>query len=110
GYVYDGDSRVIQQVSYKEGSETWETDTAYNGGDATTVSYQNLVAGEPDGGIAQTTFTNGLGLTSKVYQYQAGVAANPADPAADYDVTSYTYTPAQQLATITDAAGNKWSY
>jgi RHS repeat-associated protein len=38
------------------------------------------------------------------------VPASPSDPASDYDQTQYTYTPAQQLATITDAAGNTWSY
>jgi RHS repeat-associated protein len=109
GYVYDGDGRVVQQISYTFASETWETDTAY-GGDSTTVSYKNLVAGEPTGGTPETTFTDGRGLTSKIYQYHAGVTPGPSDPASDYDVTSYTYTPAQQLATITDAAGNQWSY
>jgi RHS repeat-associated protein len=109
GYVYDGDGRVVRQISYKLTAETWETDTAYDG-EATTVSYQNLVSGQPTGGTPQTTFTDGRGLTSKIYQYHTGVSADPSDPASDYDVTSYTYTPAQQLATITDAAGNKWSY
>src|SRR6185437_14866615 len=44
------------------------------------------------------------------YQYHAGVPASPSDPASQYDQTSYAYTPAQQLASITDAAGNAWSY
>jgi RHS repeat-associated protein len=102
GDVYDGDGRVIKQISYSLGSETFETDTSY-GGDYTTVV-------PPQGGTAQTTQTNGLGLTSAVYQYHAGVPASPADPASDYDATDYAYTPAGKLATITDAAGNSWSY
>jgi RHS repeat-associated protein len=102
GYVYDGAGRVTQQISYKFATETWETDTSY-GGDYTTVT-------PPQGGTAQTTFTDGRGLTSAIYQYHAGAAPNPADPASDYDDTLYTYNPAKQLATIDDAAGNTWSY
>ena len=112
GYVYDGDKRVTRQISYSLAAETWETDTAYEGGDATTVTYQNLKSGEPTGGTPQTTFINGEGKTSAIYQYhsEADAALGPSAPAADYDKTSYTYTPGTQLATVTDAAGNSWSY
>jgi RHS repeat-associated protein len=112
GYVYDGDGRVIQQISYEFATETWETDTGY-GGDYTTVSYKAVSNSEndlPQAGVAKTTFTNGEGQTSAIYEYHAGVAASPSDPASDYDQTTYSYTPAQQLAGITDAAGNQWSY
>jgi RHS repeat-associated protein len=102
GYVYDGDGRVVKQISYTFATETWETDTSY-GGDYTTVV-------PPAGGIAQTTFTNGEGKTSAIYQYHSGAPASPSDPASDYDATTYLYTPAQQLALITDAAGNQWNY
>lgn len=67
-------------------------------------------AGEPDGDTPQTTFTDGRGLTTQVFQYHSGVTAAPSDPSSDYDVTSYTYTAAKKLATVTDAAQNKWSY
>lgn len=109
GYVYDGDVRIVRQIAYKLASETRETDTAF-AGNATTVSFKNLVSGQPTGGVTQTTFTDGRGLTSQIYQYHAGVPANPGDPASDFDLTSYSYTPARQLASITDAAGNQWSY
>jgi RHS repeat-associated protein len=102
GYVYDGDGRIIRQIAYADGTETWETDTTYGGNYTTVVP--------PSGGTSTTTFTDGRGLTTAIYQYHAGVTASPTDPASDYDETSYTYTPAQQLATITDAAGNTWSY
>ncbi|WP_051450260.1 RHS repeat domain-containing protein [Actinospica robiniae] len=101
GYVYDGDARVIKQISYGDGTETYETDTAY-GGDYSTVT-------PPAGGTAQTDFTDGRGLTTAIYQYHAGVPVNPADPSSDYDQTTYTYTAAQKPATITDAAGDSWS-
>jgi RHS repeat-associated protein len=102
GYVYDGDGRVLKQISYALGSETWETDTSYGGNYVTTVP--------PTGGTSQTTFSDGRGLTTAIYQYHAGVSASPADPSSDYDKTSYTYTLAQQLASITDTANNTWSY
>jgi RHS repeat-associated protein len=109
--VYDGDGRVTAVQSYSLGNETWETDTAY-GGDYTTTTYQNLVSGEPDGGTPETVFTNGDGQTSAVYQYhsEADAALGPSAPASDYDDTTYSYTPAGQLAGITDDAGNTWSY
>jgi RHS repeat-associated protein len=108
-YVYDSDGRVIRQIADTDAKETSETDTSY-GGDYSTVTYQNMVAGEPDGGTPETTFLNGEGKTSAIYQYHAGVPADPADPASDYDNTTYSYTPAGQLAGIQDADGNTWSY
>jgi RHS repeat-associated protein len=102
GYVYDGAGRVIRQISYDDGTEAYETGTAY-GGDYTTVT-------PPAGGTPQTTWTDGEGQTTAIWQYHAGVPVSVADPAADYDATGYTYTPGGQLATITDAAGNVWSY
>jgi RHS repeat-associated protein len=102
GFVYDGDGRVIRQIAYALGTETWETDTAYGGNYTTVVP--------PAGGTSQTTFTDGRGLTTAIWQYHAGVTASASDPAADYDQTAYTYAPAGKLAGITDAAGNKWSY
>jgi RHS repeat-associated protein len=102
GYVYDGDGRVIRQISDALGAQTWETDTSY-GGDYTTVV-------PPAGGTSQTTFTDGRGLTTAIWQYHTGVPPSTSDPASDYDQTSYTYTAAQNLATIADAADNGWSY
>jgi RHS repeat-associated protein len=109
--VYDGAGRVTAVQSYSLGTETWQTDTAY-GGNYTTTTYQNLVSGQPDGGIPQTVFTNGEGQVSAIYQYhsEADAALGPSAPAADYDATSYAYTPAGKLASITDAAGNTWTY
>jgi RHS repeat-associated protein len=102
GYAYDGAGRMTKQVAYALGAETWETDSGYGGNYVTVVP--------PSGGTPSTTFTDGRGLTTAIYQYHAGVPVSPSDPAADYDQVSYTYTPAKQLATITDATGNAWSY
>jgi RHS repeat-associated protein len=102
GYAYDGDGRVARQISYHDGNETFETDTAY-GGDYTTVT-------PPAGGTPQTTWTDGRGLTTAIWQYHAGVPVSSSDPASEYDATAYTYNAAGKLATITDAAKNPWSY
>ena len=48
GTCYDGDGRVMQQITYELGTETWETDTTY-GGNYTTVSY---ATSPRDGGTA----------------------------------------------------------
>ncbi|HEY3906406.1 MAG TPA: RHS repeat-associated core domain-containing protein [Streptosporangiaceae bacterium] len=102
GDVYDGAGRVIRQVSYDDGTETWETDTTY-GGSYTTVT-------PPAGGVPQTTWIDGRGLTTAIWQYHAGVPVSASDPASDYDATSYTYTAGKKIATTADASGNVWSY
>jgi RHS repeat-associated protein len=102
GTVYDGAGRVIRQISYAYGTESFETDTAY-GGDYTTLT-------PPAGGTASTTFTDGRGLTTAIYQYHAGAPLDPTDPVADYDKTTYTYTPGKYLASIDDSAGDAWTY
>jgi RHS repeat-associated protein len=102
GDVYDGADRVIRQVSYHDGTETWETDTTYGG------SYTTVIP--PAGGTPETTFTDGRGLVTAIYQYHSGVPVNPSDPASDYDATTYAYTAGKKLATATDSAGNVWSF
>jgi RHS repeat-associated protein len=109
GYVYDGAGRVTRQISYKFAAETWEADTAYGGNYVTTTP--------PQGGTPQTTYTDGRGLTSYIYQYHGAAPASPPAPgsgsaggASGWDQTAYTYTPARQLASITDPAGNTWAY
>jgi RHS repeat-associated protein len=110
GYFYDGDGRVTRQVTYDDATELYETDTSY-GGNYTTVT-------PPSGGTATTTYVNGQGQTSYIYEYHS--AAAPASPPAPgsgsqagpdgWDQTAYTYDAAQELTGITDDAGNQWSY
>lgn len=109
GKVYDGDGRVIKDIAYAAGIQTWETDTAY-GGNYTTTTYSCASSQPSCGGTPQTTFTDGRGLTTAIYQYHAGVAASPSDPGSDYGKTSYAYWPSKKLKTITDASGDTWSY
>jgi RHS repeat-associated protein len=102
GYGYDGDGRVVRQIAYDDGTETYETDTAYTGNSVTVTP--------PSGGTPETTWTDGRGLTTAIWQYHASAPISTSDPSSDYDATAYTYTPAQQLYTITDAASNQWQY
>jgi RHS repeat-associated protein len=110
GYVYDGTGRVLKQITYSDATEEYETDTAYGGNYTTTTP--------PAGGTAQTTYTNGEGLTTYIYQYHSSPppASPPAPGSGDsagtagWDQTAYTYYPSQNLDTITDAAGKQWSY
>jgi len=48
-----------------------------------------------------------LGQTTASWQY---TTAAPDGNSAHADVSSYTYTPGGQTATVTDNAGNTWSY
>ena len=59
GYVYDGDGRVIRQIAYDDGTETWETDTAY-GGDYDHRHSRRRAARR------ETTWTDGRGLTTAI--------------------------------------------
>jgi RHS repeat-associated protein len=111
GYAYDGTGRVVRQITYSLANEQWETDTSY-GGNYTSVT-------PPQGGTAETTYINGIGKTSYIYQYHAATApAAPPTPgsgsatgSSGYDQTSYVYYPSGKLKTITDAtAKNTWSY
>lgn len=99
---YDRAGRKIADVSYALGTETWRTSYVYGGNFVTTIP--------PTGAPASTTLVDGRGNTTDLYQYHAGVPADPADPPADYSDTHYTYYPSGKQQTVRDAAGNSWSY
>ncbi len=94
-YVYDGADRVKAEIFAVAGNEKWRT-TTY-GGDRISVD-------PPQGGAPMTTVMNALGQTTHLLQYQG------ADPTGPADTTTYTYTKAGQLATVTDPANNVWRH
>jgi RHS repeat-associated protein len=103
GYTYDGDGRKTAEISYALGTQTWETTYTYGGNFVTTVP--------PAGATASTTVTNALGQTTDLIQYLAGEPTDYVnDAVTDYTDTKYTYDPAGEKATETDAAGNQWSW
>jgi RHS repeat-associated protein len=98
---YDGQGRPVESQAYSLGHYQWETTTAYPGANQVDVT-------PPAGGTATSTFTDALGQTTASWAYDA--SATPTDRASDARVTSYTYTPGGQAATVSDAAGNTWTY
>jgi RHS repeat-associated protein len=98
--VYDGAERPTTQTFYSsvagQAVKQWSTATVY-GGDHIDVT-------PPAGGTASTTYTDARGNTSEVRRFTGGTTAGA------YQDTTYTYTPAGQLATIKDNNGNVWTY
>ena len=79
------------------GTEQWRTSAVYDGDRVTTTP--------PAGDTPRTAVMNGLGQRVSLLQYTG--QAGPGLPA---DTTTYKYTPAGQLASITDSTGkNTWT-
>ncbi|WP_158681156.1 RHS repeat-associated core domain-containing protein [Micropruina glycogenica] len=89
--VRDYAGRPLTESTYDGSTLLWQTSTVY-GGNTVKVT-------PPTGGTPTTTTTDIQGRTTKLTQHLA----------AD-SITSYTYTPAGAIATMTDPKGNKWSY
>ncbi|MBC6460895.1 sugar-binding protein [Actinomadura sp. HBU206391] len=98
-YTYDGVGRVTTErlmAGNNDMQEKWRTTTTY-GGDRASVD-------PPVGGTPTTTITDARGQTVELRQYKG------AAPSGEYDATKYTHTSAGQLASVTDPAGNEWTY
>ncbi|GAB2819429.1 RHS repeat-associated core domain-containing protein [Actinoallomurus bryophytorum] len=98
-YDYDGLGRVTTErflIGGGAGQEKWRTTTTYSG--------DRVTADPPTGATPTTTISDARGNVTEVRQYKAG------SPTGDFDATKYTYTPAGKPATVTDAAGNKWTH
>jgi RHS repeat-associated protein len=92
---YDGAGRPTVVATQVDAVEKWRTTTAY-GGDHTDLT-------APAGGTGTTTWTDGREQITAVWQYHGNAAAGA------HDVTTRAYTPAGDLAKVTDAAGNTWT-
>jgi RHS repeat-associated protein len=97
---YDGQGRVTASAFYSGNTKQWQATTAYPTASETDVT-------PPPGGTATSTFTDAVGQTTASYAY---TTATPNGIASDADVTSYTYAPAGQIATVADNAGNTSTY
>ena len=94
--TYDGAGRATASTLYADGGLNNTTTTTY-GGDRTTVT-------PPTGGVATTAIADIRGNVTERDDY------NASTPTGSFVATKYTYTPSNQLATVTDAAGNTWQY
>ena len=94
--TFDGAGRVTLEQLMVHQEEKARRVTSY-GGDRVDVT-------PPDGATPTTTITDARGQTVAVREYHGGT------PTGAYEVTTYRYTPAGDLAGLTDSAGNEWSY
>lgn len=94
--TYDGADRPIQASFVADNAEKWKTQTIY-GGNAVTVI-------PPAGGTTTTQMIDARGKVSELRQFHGAAATG------DYDSTRYTYTPDDQLETVTNADGTVWRY
>jgi RHS repeat-associated protein len=98
---YDRASREIAAIEMSSGSELWRTTTTY-GGDRVSVT-------PAVGGTATTTVGDSHNRTTELRQYH-----NPADVGSNnrslYDLVSYHYNGRGDQDSVTDNAGNTWTY
>ncbi|MFD7153011.1 RHS repeat domain-containing protein [Kribbella sp. NPDC059898] len=93
---YDALGRPQQESFLSLGATQW-TRTHSNGTGVETIE-------PPAGDQATTRITDLQGRLVELRSYHGNKATGT------YDKTSYTYTPAGQLASVTDPAGNVWQY
>jgi RHS repeat-associated protein len=93
---YDDLGRATAAITTQAGVELWRTSTTY-AADWTTVT-------APEGGTATSSLTDARGNTRQLREYLNN------EPTGDAQVTSYTYTPAGKLETVTDFDANTWSF
>ncbi len=92
---YDGMERPTASIYRKYAVEQWRTTTSYGGDRVHTIP--------PQGATVTTVINDAQGRTTEKRQYTAGLGTA-------FDATKYTYTPAGQLASVTDPMGNAWRY
>ncbi|GHA65093.1 RHS repeat domain-containing protein [Streptomyces termitum] len=93
--TYDGLGRVTDAVSLFRGDEKWRTTTVY-GGDRVTVV-------PPKGGTTTTTVTDARGRRTQLIEYAGAGQTQP-------QTTTYAYGKYDEASSVTDPAGNTWSY
>ncbi|MFI0411132.1 RNase A-like domain-containing protein [Actinomadura sp. 3N508] len=117
---YDGLGRkTVEKLAQGNGSqpdqELWRTTYAYGGGNRVSVT-------PPSGGTPTTQISNARGQVVERRQYKAATPTTQisnargqvverrqykaATPTGDYDATTYTYAPSEELASVTDPSGN----
>jgi RHS repeat-associated protein len=94
--AYDGAGRAVRATLQLSGVEFSHTSTAY-GGDHVDVTV-------PDGGSATSSWSDARGQLTQVRVFRGSV------PTGAYDTSTRVYTRGGDLQSITDPAGNVWSY
>ena len=99
--THDGQARPTATATYSGTTLVAQATTAYPGLNETDTT-------PPQGGTATTVITNALGQKTQSWSYDN--SATPDGKPADADITIWTYTPAGQVASTADNAGNTWQY
>ncbi|WP_157640911.1 polymorphic toxin-type HINT domain-containing protein [Longispora albida] len=94
--LFDGAGRPVASVLKSLNTEKWRTSTYYAGDRADVTP--------PAGGTATSVFIDAVGRQTELRQYHNGA------PAGTYDATKYIYGRNGQIASVTDPAGNSWTY
>ncbi|MFI0479651.1 RHS repeat-associated core domain-containing protein [Actinomadura sp. 9N215] len=99
--AYDGLGRkTVEKLTRGNGSqpdqELWRTTYDYGGGNRISVT-------PPAGGTPTAQITDARGQVIERRQYKAST------PTGESDATRYTYTPAGEIASVTDPSGNRWT-
>ncbi|WP_331725311.1 RHS repeat-associated core domain-containing protein [Streptomyces zaomyceticus] len=95
---YDGLGRPTAQITSVSGVEQWRTTITYDG-ERTTID-------PPQGGVATTTVNDPRGNTAQTLYYRG----DSPNALLGYDTTAFTYTPKNELQSVTDAQGNEWRF
>ncbi|MBV1850502.1 RHS repeat domain-containing protein [Catellatospora tritici] len=94
--TYDGLNRVSIEAFQLSAVEHSRAVTTYGGDHAETSA--------PAGGSATSTWVDAQGRTTQLRSYRANTATG------SYDASFRTYSSSGELTSLTDAAGNKWTY
>jgi RHS repeat-associated protein len=97
--AYDGMGRPISATLQTLGTVRSATNYSYEGADETDVT-------PPSGGTPTSTFSNSLGEKTKLVQYLAATVSGTAPK----ESTTYAYDPQGSMVSMTDPAGNQWSW
>lgn len=91
-HSYDELGRDTRSAQFAGGRELWATTTAYFGDHVRTTP--------PTGGVVSTTWTD---TRERLVRKQEGAGGGTVS-------STYTYTPADKIATVTDPAGHRATY
>ncbi|RSS81480.1 polymorphic toxin-type HINT domain-containing protein [Streptomyces sp. WAC06614] len=93
---YDGSGRPTAQISRKFGEETSRTTTTYGG--------DNITVDPPTGETPTRAFLDGQGRKTELRFFRSDA------PTGAYDKTRYQYDHRGQLSSVTNEAGDTWTF
>ncbi|GAB2667745.1 polymorphic toxin-type HINT domain-containing protein [Kribbella swartbergensis] len=94
--TYDGANRLVLSQFVVQNAERWRTETIY-GGNAVAVI-------PPEGDTTTIKMLDARGKVTELRQFHGRAAGG------EYDSTRYTYTPDDQLESVTNATGSVWRF